>query len=127
MIFFFQLAYTMGPLVERNPCRCLLRSWKYGPRNFRDESTYQAYQVRSTNPGTKRQIYFALKRNFSDNTDGLYKLANLHYQLGEAEPSLNEIRECLRLDPEHKHCYPLYKKLKKVARFLTDAQVIIFL
>jgi len=67
-----------------------------------------------------------IENDFSDNTDGLYKLANLHYQLGEADPSLNEVRECLRLDPEHKHCYPLYKKLKKVAKFLTEAQVCIF-
>ena len=44
----------------------------------------------------------ALTKLTSDNTDGLFKLANLHYQLGEADPSLNEIRECLRLDPEHK-------------------------
>ena len=44
----------------------------------------------------------AMTKLTSDNTDGLFKLANLHYQLGEADPSLNEIRECLRLDPEHK-------------------------
>ena len=49
-----------------------------------------------------------------DNTAGFYKLASLHYQLGESEESLAEIRECLKLDPEHKDCYPLYKKLKKV-------------
>jgi len=58
----------------------------------------------------------------SDNTGGFFKLATLHYQLGEADESLNEIRECLKLDPEHKDCYPLYKKLKKVAKFLTNAK-----
>jgi len=58
----------------------------------------------------------------SDNTAGYYKLASLHYQIGEADESLNEIRECLKLDPEHKDCFPLYKKLKKVVKFLVKAK-----
>merc|ERR1711971_353184 len=58
----------------------------------------------------------------SDNTAAYFKLANLHYQIGEAEESLVEIRECLKLDPEHKDCYPLYKKIKKVAKFLIAAK-----
>merc|ERR1711936_918161 len=58
----------------------------------------------------------------SDNTAGYYKLATLHYQLGEADESLNEIRECLKLDPDHKDCFPLYKKLKKVTKFLALAK-----
>lgn len=33
-----------------------------------------------------------------------------------------EIRECLKLDPEHSDCFPFYKKLKKVAKFLEDAE-----
>jgi len=57
-----------------------------------------------------------------DNTAGYYKLASLHYQLGEADEALNEIRECLKLDPDHKDCLPLYKKAKKVAKFLTSAK-----
>ena len=39
---------------------------------------------------------------YVDNTGGYYKLASLHYQLGEADESLIQIRECLKLDPEHK-------------------------
>jgi len=58
----------------------------------------------------------------SDNTRAYFKLSNLHYQIGEAEESLAEARECLKLDPEHKDCYPLYKKLKKVAKFLAAAK-----
>jgi len=57
-----------------------------------------------------------------DNTAGYYKLASLHYQLGEADEALNEIRECLKLDPEHKDCHPLYKKAKKVAKFILSAK-----
>lgn len=33
-----------------------------------------------------------------------------------------EVRECLKLDPEHKDCFPHYKKVKKVDKFLTDCQ-----
>jgi DnaJ family protein C protein 3 len=58
----------------------------------------------------------------TDNTVGFHKLALLHYQLGESEEALMEIRECLKLDPEHKDCYPFYKKLKKVAKFISAAQ-----
>ena len=38
----------------------------------------------------------------NDNTRAYFKLSNLHYQIGEAEESLAEVRECLKLDPEHK-------------------------
>lgn len=58
----------------------------------------------------------------NDDTAGYFKLSDLYYQLGEAEEALNQVRECLKLDPEHKDCYPFYKKLKKVAKFITAAQ-----
>ncbi|XP_022900839.2 dnaJ homolog subfamily C member 3 [Onthophagus taurus] len=58
----------------------------------------------------------------SDNVDGYFKLSNLLYQLGHATDALKYIRECLKLDPEHKDCFPLYKKLKKIEKFLTEAE-----
>ncbi|CAG2113633.1 unnamed protein product [Medioppia subpectinata] len=51
----------------------------------------------------------------SDNTDGYLKLSKLHFDLGEADESLNTIRECLKLDPDHKLCFTHYKKVKKLA------------
>lgn len=36
--------------------------------------------------------------------------------------TFREIRECLKLDPEHKQCFPHYKKVKKIAKFITDAE-----
>lgn len=36
---------------------------------------------------------------------------------------MKEIRECLKLDPEHKLCFPFYKKIKKVDKFIGDAQI----
>lgn len=66
----------------------------------------------------------------SDNTAAHLKISYLHYHLGEAEESLRylkqalfivgfihllitcrEIRECLKLDPDHQSCYPHYKVL----------------
>lgn len=59
----------------------------------------------------------------SDNTEGYFKLAQLLYKLGQATESLKSIRECLRLDPEHKDCFPFYKRIKKVEKFLTEAEI----
>ncbi|XP_034232660.1 dnaJ homolog subfamily C member 3 [Thrips palmi] len=61
-------------------------------------------------------------RLLSDNTAGFFKLSLLYYKLGQAPESLKEIRECLKLDPEHKDCFPHYKKVKKVEKQLNDAQ-----
>ncbi|GJQ80860.1 putative dnaJ homolog subfamily C member 3-like [Trypoxylus dichotomus] len=58
----------------------------------------------------------------SDNIAGYYKLSTLLYQLGQATDALKYIRECLKLDPEHKDCFPFYKKIKKVEKLLTDAE-----
>lgn len=50
-----------------------------------------------------------------DNTAGLLKLSKLLYGYGEAEDSLNTIRECLKLDPDHTTCKAHYKAIKKVS------------
>ncbi|XP_015111996.1 dnaJ homolog subfamily C member 3 [Diachasma alloeum] len=56
-----------------------------------------------------------------DNTLGYFKLSTTLYQLGMVEDSLREIRECLRLDSEHNHCLPFYKKLRKISKKLKEA------
>lgn len=33
-----------------------------------------------------------------------------------------EIRECLKLDPDHKQCFPFYKKIRKMKKLLQDAE-----
>jgi DnaJ family protein C protein 3 len=50
-----------------------------------------------------------------DNTNAILKLSKLHFILGEPEESLMSIRECLKLDPDHKECFAHYKKVKKIA------------
>ncbi|KAL5274687.1 DNAJC3 family protein [Megaselia abdita] len=48
-----------------------------------------------------------------DSTDGYFQIAQLLYDIGHATSALKEIRECLKLDPENKNCFPLYKKTKE--------------
>ncbi|CAG9782650.1 unnamed protein product [Diatraea saccharalis] len=84
---------------------------------------------------TRAECYIAMNDLFSavsdirsvnrlqqDSTDGYYRLASLLYRLGHVSDALKEIRECLKLDPEHKKCFPLYKKLKKVDKLLLDCE-----
>lgn len=64
----------------------------------------------------------ASTKHISDNTDGYFKLSQLLYRIGHATESLKSIRECLKLDPEHKDCFPFYKKVKKIEKFIVDAE-----
>lgn len=64
----------------------------------------------------------SVNRLSQDSTDGYYRLSTLLYQMGHAADALKEIRECLKLDPEHADCFPFYKKLKKVEKALSSAQ-----
>ncbi|XP_055904234.1 dnaJ homolog subfamily C member 3 [Eupeodes corollae] len=57
-----------------------------------------------------------------DSTVGYFRLAELLYRIGHATSALKEIRECLKLDPEHKDCFPFYKKLRKVEKSLSNAE-----
>ncbi|XP_065841166.1 dnaJ homolog subfamily C member 3-like [Oscarella lobularis] len=56
----------------------------------------------------------------NDPTEAHYKLSTLHYQMGELDEALREVRECLKLDPDHKLCYPHYKTLKKLDKQFKD-------
>lgn len=58
----------------------------------------------------------------NDNTAAYLKLSFLYYQLGEADESLNQIRECLKLDPDHKDCFTHYKIVKKLVKLLNSVQ-----
>lgn len=58
----------------------------------------------------------------SDNTDAFLKLSLIHYQMGDADDSLMQIRECLKLDQEHKECKKHYSKVKKIVKQLNSAQ-----
>lgn len=47
-------------------------------------------------------------------------IAKLCYRLGEVEESLNNVRECLKLDPDHKSCMDFYKPTKKLNNHLKN-------
>ncbi|CAB3220029.1 unnamed protein product [Arctia plantaginis] len=64
----------------------------------------------------------SVNRLQQDSTDGYYRLATLLYRLGHVSDSLKEIRECLKLDPEHKKCFPFYKKVKKIDKLLLECE-----
>ena len=34
----------------------------------------------------------------------------------------SQVKECLKLDPDHKECFPFYKKVKKLVKQLQAAQ-----
>eukprot|EP00911_Craspedida_sp_UC1_P000138 UC1_evm1s111 len=50
------------------------------------------------------------------NTDAYLLLAQLYYSMGERGDALEQIRECVKLDADHKECFKLYKKMKKFVK-----------
>ncbi|XP_028655384.2 dnaJ homolog subfamily C member 3a isoform X1 [Erpetoichthys calabaricus] len=61
----------------------------------------------------------------NDNTQAFLKVSKIYYQLGDHEMSLNEIRECLKLDPDHKQCFSHYKQVKKLNKQILSAEELI--
>ncbi|CAF1158159.1 unnamed protein product [Adineta steineri] len=53
-----------------------------------------------------------------DNTQAFLQISHLLYSIGDADDSLTNIRECLKLDPDHKACHSHYIKVKKLAKQL---------
>ncbi|KAJ1545723.1 DnaJ sub C member 3, partial [Nowakowskiella sp. JEL0078] len=56
----------------------------------------------------------ASKLNLSP--DLLYTISNLHLKLGEPSETINTVKECLKLDPEHSLCKKLFRKTKKLEK-----------
>ncbi|CAP24943.1 Protein CBR-DNJ-28 [Caenorhabditis briggsae] len=54
----------------------------------------------------------------SDNTDLLYDMSVLEYEVGNVRDALSSIRDCLKLNPDQKKCYSSYKSLRKIVKFL---------
>lgn len=61
----------------------------------------------------------------NDNTEAFYKISILYYQLGDHELSLSEVRECLKLDQDHKRCFAHYKQVKKLNKLIGSAEELI--
>lgn len=58
----------------------------------------------------------------SDNRAGILRVSMLMYDAGLAARSLDEIRSCLRLDPDDKGCREHYGKVKVLVKAINDAQ-----
>ncbi|PAV66887.1 hypothetical protein WR25_00381 [Diploscapter pachys] len=52
----------------------------------------------------------------SDSTQSFLDVSLMYYAIGDVEESLGQIRECLKLDPDHQKCFDFYKKVKKFAK-----------
>ncbi|KAL2079620.1 hypothetical protein ACEWY4_025364 [Coilia grayii] len=61
----------------------------------------------------------------TDNRAAFLKLSKLHYQLGEHQDSLNQVRECLKLDQDDKECFAHYKQVKKLSKQMDSAEELI--
>lgn len=91
--------------------------WSRELREMRADSYVAVGDVLSAIPDMR-----SVNRLSQDSTEGYFKLSHLLYQLGHVTDALKEVRECLKLDPEHKECFPHYKKVKKVEKALSDAR-----
>lgn len=56
------------------------------------------------------------------NTEPHVLLSQLYYQMGERQEASTQTRECIKLDEEHRVCRALYRKLKKLNKFLDEMQ-----
>lgn len=95
--------------------------WSADFRELRAHS-YLATGDRISAVSDFRSVNRLMQDGSDDLTTHIYNLAKLLYELGHAADSLKEIRECLKLDPEHKLCFPFYKRVKKIDKLVGEAE-----
>nr|XP_056717871.1 dnaJ homolog subfamily C member 3 [Euleptes europaea] len=81
--------------------------------------------IKEGEPGKAIGDLKAASKLKSDNTEAFYKLSTIYYQLGDHELSLSEVRECLKLDQDHKECFSHYKQVKKLNKQIVTAEELI--
>ncbi|XP_048834795.1 dnaJ homolog subfamily C member 3a isoform X1 [Brienomyrus brachyistius] len=94
--------------------------WDVNSRELRAECFMQIGEM-----GKAISDFKAASKLKSDNTEAFYRLSSIYYQLGDHEMSLNEVRECLKLDPDHKQCFSHYKQVKKLNKQIASAEELI--
>ncbi|CDQ68404.1 dnaJ homolog subfamily C member 3a isoform X2 [Oncorhynchus mykiss] len=94
--------------------------WDVSSRELRAECFIQMGEM-----GKAISDLTAASKLKSDNTQAFYKLSTIYYHLGDHEMSLNEVRECLKLDPDHEQCYSHYKQVKKLNKHIQSAEELI--
>ncbi|XP_061618977.1 dnaJ homolog subfamily C member 3b isoform X2 [Phyllopteryx taeniolatus] len=81
--------------------------------------------LRTGDPQKAIQDLAPATRLRSDNRAAFLKISLLHYSLGEHHESLNQVRECLKLDQDDKECLGHYKQVKKLSKQLDSAEELI--
>ncbi|XP_077436160.1 dnaJ homolog subfamily C [Vanacampus margaritifer] len=94
--------------------------WDVSSREMRADCFVQMGQMGKAISDLK-----ALSKLRNDNTHAFYQLSTIYYNLGDHEMSLNEVRECLKLDPDHKQCFSHYKQVKKLNKQILAAEELI--
>ncbi|KAI1899010.1 hypothetical protein AGOR_G00078280 [Albula goreensis] len=94
--------------------------WDVASRELRAECMVQMGELGKAISDLK-----ATSKLKNDNTQAFYQLSTIYYQLGDHEMSLNEVRECLKLDPDHKLCFSHYKQVKKLNKQIGSAEELI--
>lgn len=85
--------------------------WDVSLFNTRAKCREQSGEIKKATEDLKHVVKMT-----SDNTDTMYHLSQLLYKTDGIDESLSMLRECLKLNPDHKDCYPFYKKVRKLAR-----------
>ncbi|KAI6222986.1 Tetratricopeptide repeat protein [Aphelenchoides fujianensis] len=69
----------------------------------------------------------AIAKLVPDATDTYLDAAEMYYEVGDVENSLGQVRECLKLNPDHKKCFPFYKRdILKFEQNVESVQLDVF-
>uniref|UniRef100_A0A669CTS6 DnaJ (Hsp40) homolog, subfamily C, member 3b n=1 Tax=Oreochromis niloticus TaxID=8128 RepID=A0A669CTS6_ORENI len=98
----------------------IISPWDPESRELRAEC-----YIRMGDPQKAIQDLTPTTRLRNDNRAAFLKLSKLHYSLGNHHESLNNIRECLKLDQDDKECFSHYKQVKKLSKQLDSAEELI--
>ncbi|XP_007441083.3 dnaJ homolog subfamily C member 3, partial [Python bivittatus] len=109
--------YTAINLLDKILDVCV---WDAELRELRAES-----YIKEGEPGKAISDLKAAAKLKSDNTEAFYKISTIYYELGDHEMSLSEVRECLKLDQDHKACFSHYKWVKKLNKQIVSAEELI--
>uniref|UniRef100_A0A1W7RHV6 DnaJ homolog subfamily C member 3 n=1 Tax=Agkistrodon contortrix contortrix TaxID=8713 RepID=A0A1W7RHV6_AGKCO len=109
--------YTAITLLDKILEVCV---WDVDMRELRAES-----YIKEGEPGKAISDLKAAAKLKSDNTEAFYKISTIYYELGDHEMSLSEVRECLKLDQDHKECFSHYKRIKKLNKQIVSAEDLI--
>lgn len=101
---FRQAAELLNQVIDSCP-------WNADFRELRASAYEQTGELRKAISDLKPTTVLRL-----DNTKAYLKMSVLWYRLGDISQSLDEIRECLKLDPDQKECYAHYKRVKKLVK-----------